>query len=82
MAQVIYLGKLGDLAGGQAESLALPAEITSTGALRKWLDTERGFGGALLHRTVRIAVNAELVPDTFAICDADEIAFLPPIGGG
>lgn len=82
MAQVVYLGKLGDLAGGEAETLVLPAEITSAGALRKWLDMKRGFGGALLHRTVRIAVNAKLVPDTFAICDADEIAFLPPVGGG
>jgi molybdopterin synthase sulfur carrier subunit len=82
MAQVVYLGKLGELTGSTSETLPLPPGISSAGALRFWLDDMRGFGGALKQRTVRIAVNAMLVPDGFTISDSDEIAFLPPVGGG
>lgn len=82
MAVVVYLGKLADTAGFSSEQLSLPSGITSAGTLRRWLDAERGFGGALLHRSIRVAVNAELVAEEHAVIDADEIAFVPPVGGG
>jgi sulfur-carrier protein len=82
MAQVLYLGKLGDLAGLPSETFSLPPDISNAGALRIWLDETRGFGGALKHRTVRVAVNAVIVADSYAITDSDEVAFLPPVGGG
>jgi sulfur-carrier protein len=82
MAQVLYLGKLGDLAGRPSETFSLPPEISNAGALRIWLDDTRGLGGALKQRTVRIAVNAVIVADSYAIAEGDEVAFLPPVGGG
>jgi molybdopterin synthase sulfur carrier subunit len=53
-----------------------------TKSLREWLDQSRGFDGALMHKSVRVAVNSEIVDDPFPVSDADEIAFMPPVGGG
>lgn len=82
MARLRYFGRLMDLLGASSETLALPADVTDTCALRRWLDTDRQLGGALLERSVRMVVNDEIVNDPWAISDADEIAFLPPVGGG
>ena len=82
MATILYFGKLSSLFGELSEQAMLPNEISDTGALRKWLDETRGFDGALLHNSVRVAVNSEIVDDPFPVSDTDEIAFLPPVGGG
>lgn len=37
---------------------------------------------ALTAESVRIAVNQELINGPMMICDADEVAFLPPVTGG
>ena len=82
MVHVYYFGKLSDIAGHLSETIALPASVSDTQALRAWLDDKRGFDGALLHRTVRTAINSEIVIDPHPVNDEDEIAFLPPVGGG
>ncbi len=82
MAQLLFLGKLADLVGAGELSLPLPAEAMDTTALRKWLDTSRDLDGLLLEPTVRIAINNDIVQDPHPIQDADEIAFMPPVGGG
>ena len=82
MATILYFGKLSSLFGELSEQAMLPNEISDTDALRKWLDETRGFDGALLHDSVRVAVNSEIVDDPFPVSDTDEIAFLPPVGGG
>lgn len=82
MATILYFGKLSSLFGELSEQAMLPNEISDTDALRKWLDETRGFDGALLHNSVRVAVNSEIVDDPFPVSDTDEIAFLPPVGGG
>ena len=82
MAHVYYFGKLSDIAGHLSETIPLPASISDTRSLRAWLDAERGFEGALMHRTVRTAINNEIVVDPHPVTDEDEIAFLPPVGGG
>ena len=56
--------------------------FADTAALRSWIDQTRGFDGALLHPSVRVAVNNEIVDDPSPVSDADEIAFMPPVGGG
>ncbi|MEQ9527026.1 MAG: molybdopterin converting factor subunit 1 [Parvibaculaceae bacterium] len=82
MAEILYFGRLMDVTGTPAETLPLPASIKDTNALRIWLDTERGCGGALLEKTVRLAINSEIVADPHPVKDGDEIAFMPPVGGG
>ena len=82
MATILYFGKLSSLFGELSEQASLPDRISDTALLRKWLDETRGFDGELMHNSVRVAVNSEIVADPFPVSDMDEIAFLPPVGGG
>ena len=82
MADILYFGRLGDAAGTMSEHVSLPASVSDTLALRKWIDGEKSLGGALLEKTVRIAINSEIVADPHPVSDGDEIAFMPPVGGG
>ncbi len=80
--RILYFGRLSDIAGGLSEDLRLPPGICDSSALRSWLDAARGFDGALRHRSVRTAVNNMIVPDPHPVSDTDEVAFMPPVGGG
>ena len=82
MARILYFGKLSSIIGEMSETIDLPAPVSDTASLRRWIDETRGFDGALLHPSVRIAVNNEIVPDPSPVSDKDEIAFMPPVGGG
>ena len=82
MAQLLFFGRLMDTLGTAEETIALPATIRDTAALRHWLDADRKLDGALLEKTVRLAVNSEIVTDPHPVSDGDEIAFMPPVGGG
>lgn len=82
MATLLYFGRLGDLTGTSRESLELPATVETAADLRHWLDLRFNASGALLEPTVRIAVNNEIVFDANAVSDSDEIALMPPVGGG
>lgn len=82
MAQLLYFGRLMDVTGTAEETITLPATVRDTSALRRWLDADRALGGALMEKTVRLAVNAEIVMDPHPVSDGDEIAFMPPVGGG
>ncbi len=80
--RILYFGKLSDLSGAQEEDLACPAGVETTEALRSWLDLRFEAGGALLDATVNIAVNNEIVFGDQTLNEDDEIAFMPPVGGG
>lgn len=82
MAKLIYFGRLSDVSGKTEEKLHLPAEIETAGDLRAWLDLRFEADGALLEPTVRIAINSEITFDGAVVSDADEIALMPPVGGG
>ena len=82
MAKILYFGRLSDIAGMMEESLSLPDSVSTAGDLRQFLDLRFNAGGALLEPTVRIAVNNELCFDGTQIEQNDEIAFMPPVGGG
>ncbi|MGB3625929.1 MAG: molybdopterin converting factor subunit 1 [Henriciella sp.] len=82
MAEILYFGRLTDATGTPGETISLPASVQDTNALRHWLDAEKALDGALLERTVRIAINSEIVGDTHPVRDSDEIALMPPVGGG
>lgn len=82
MARLLFFGRLMDALGTSAETLALPVQVDDTSALRSWLDDDRQLGGILLEKTIRVAINDMIVSEPWPIADSDEIAFLPPVGGG
>ena len=82
MATLLYFGRLSDVTGKPSEELQLPDEVSTAGELRLWLDQRFEANGTLLEPTVRIAVNIEISFDADPIRDGDEIAFMPPVGGG
>lgn len=82
MVKILYFGKLGDMLGTVSESLTLPDGIEDTEMLREFLDASRRLEGALMNKSVRISVNSELVNAPISISNNDEIAFMPPVGGG
>jgi len=82
MAKLLYFGRLTDITQTSAETLGIPDRIKSTDDLRTWLDKHHTANGALLEGTVRIAINNEFVQEPAAFQQTDEIAFMPPVGGG
>lgn len=82
MAEILYFGRVSDVSGMDQEQLDLPTHIATTGDLRTWLDQRFEAGGALLEPSIRFAVNSEFVFDTHPIQTSDEIAIMPPVGGG
>jgi sulfur-carrier protein len=82
VALIMYFGKLSSTATGSSETVHLSGDIADSQALRAWLDNKHGFNGALAHKSVRTAINGEIVVDPHPVSNGDEIAFLPPVGGG
>ncbi len=79
--RILYFAGLKEKLGLSAESVELPAGVTTVGALRDWLV---GQGRAALGtaRNLRCAVNQDMAKLDAAIQDGDEIAFFPPVTGG
>lgn len=77
-----FFGRLGDLVELAECERALPDDISDSQALRVWLDHTLDLNGALLSPSVRTAINHQLVNDPHPVSDRDDIAFLPPVGGG
>jgi len=80
---VLLFGRLKDAFG--AASVALPEGVATAAELRARLaELNPDLAEMLRAKTVRIAVNQELVADEAGtrISAADEIALLPPLSGG
>lgn len=82
MATLLFFGKLTDIVGKSVDRRDLPENVRDTQSLRTWLDAELGSGETLLDKSIRIAINNEIADEPAAIHQADEIAFMPPVGGG
>jgi len=82
MTKILYFGRLSDLTGTSEELLDIPANIETAGQLRSWLDRRFDADGALLEQTIRIAIDSEIIFDTALLGSAEEIALMPPVGGG
>ena len=84
MAGVVLLfGRLKDAFG--ASSITLPEGAGTAAELRaRLIELNPDLADVLRAKTVRIAVNQELVTDEARtrISAADEIALLPPLSGG
>lgn len=82
MTRVLFFGRLSELIGFDEREFDLPDDVKDTQSLREWLDGEFQTDGELLQPTNRIAINAQITQGNAALSNADEIAFLPPVGGG
>jgi len=60
----------------------LPGHVADTAALRTWLDETQGSQGALVHPSVQLAVDDEVLNRPAPLKEGDSVAFLPPVGGG
>lgn len=79
---LLFFGKLMDSAGSTEMTMDLPAGLGDSEALRHWVDEALGMDGALRHPSVRVAVNDEILAGAAPVRDGDEVAFMPPVGGG
>ena len=80
---VLLFGRLKDVFG--AASIALPDGVGTAAELRARLaEVNPDLAEMLRAKTVRIAVNQEMVADEAAtpVSASDEIALLPPLSGG
>ena len=84
MITLLYFARLREALGTGREELALPAGISTLGALRDHL-AKRGEVWAkemAAGRNLRAAVNQDVATADTPIKDGDEIAFFPPVTGG
>lgn len=70
-----------ELLGYGERELDLDGGAATVGALRGRLETEAP-GLRELRASTRVARNGILVDDACALGDGDEVALLPPVGGG
>ena len=81
--KLLFFAGLREALGVSSESLSLPVDVVSVGALRDHL-AARGASWAALAKTknLRVAVNQQMVGLDAAIKAGDEVAFFPPVTGG
>jgi sulfur-carrier protein len=82
--ELLYFARLREALGVDRERVTLPAEVATAGALRSWL-AGRGERWAVeldAKRSVRVAVNQDLVDPAHPLADGDEVALFPPVTGG
>jgi molybdopterin synthase catalytic subunit len=77
---VRLFGPAREAVGSETIELALPAEATAADAVAALAAAHPGLAG-LLPRS-RVAVNLEYVDARMRLAPGDEIAILPPVGGG
>lgn len=82
--QLRFFASVREALGTAQETIAVPAEVLTVGAVRAHL---RGRGGVWAetlaeHRSLRMAYNQQMTgPDT-RIDEGGEVAFFPPVTGG
>ncbi|MBA2587924.1 MAG: MoaD/ThiS family protein [Alphaproteobacteria bacterium] len=83
MVKLVFLGKFRGLARDNAE-VALPADVGTLAELKDWIvRRDPALGHAMAATQTQVIVNQSVVRDfSRRICEADEIAFLPPMSGG
>ncbi|GLR77873.1 molybdopterin converting factor subunit 1 [Azospirillum sp. A1-3] len=82
--KILYFAWLRSKIGVPTETVELPAEVTTAGALVEWLKTRSPRHAEALanSKVVKVAVNQEHVPYDHPISATDEIALFPPVTGG
>jgi molybdopterin synthase sulfur carrier subunit len=81
---VLYFAGVREAAGRDRETLELPADVATVGALRAWL-IARGSPWAEAFteiRRIRAAVAQDMAADETPLAEGAEVAFFPPVTGG
>jgi molybdopterin converting factor subunit 1 len=79
--RILYFAGLRDAIGVAEETVALPAEVATVGALCDHLAARhRAFGERRGH--VRVARNESFARDDERLAEGDVIALIPPVAGG
>ena len=82
--QLRFFASLREAVGVSQESVTVPAEVTSVGALRAYLRERGGAWAEALGETraVRVACNQVMTDAECGLSDGCEVAFFPPVTGG
>ena len=82
--KILYFAWLRSKIGVPTETVELPAEVNTAGALVEWLKTRSPRHAEALanSKVVKVAVNQEHVPYDHPISSTDEVALFPPVTGG
>ena len=81
---VLYFARLREAIGRERETLELPSDVATVGALRQWL-IARGAPWAEAFteiRRIRAAVAQDMAADETRLSEGAEVAFFPPVTGG
>lgn len=82
--KVLYFARIKESVNYSTEDITLPSNVSTITALKSHL-AERGEVWANLFngkKTIRAAINHELVDNMAVIKAGDEVAFFPPVTGG
>lgn len=82
--KLLYFAWVRQKVGLAEEMLTLPSDVSTVGDLISYL-AGRGAGYAEAFADparLRAAVNQDHVRFDASVCDADEVAFFPPVTGG
>ena len=82
--KVFYFARLKEKLNYSTEDLVMPDETLTVLKLKAFLAKRGDVWGQMLmgKLKIRAAINHELVADSAAISDGDEVAFFPPVTGG
>lgn len=82
--QVLYFASLREALQRERETIELPRDVATAGALRGWLRSRGGAWAEALadNRAVRVAVDHDMVGPEAPLRDGAEVAFFPPVTGG
>lgn len=79
----IYFSQVRELIGQSEETLSVPDEVRTLGALTEWMN-ERGGGyaQAMAIENLCFAINQEFATRGDTLEGAREVGFFPPVSGG
>lgn len=82
--RLLYFAWVRQKLGTAEESMSLPADVTTVKELIACLEKRGGSYADVFGypERLRAAVNQEHVHFGARLCDADEVAFFPPVTGG
>ena len=82
--KLLYFAWVRQKVGLGEETVDLPGDVRTVGALMAWLKTRgAGYADAFAdQKRLRAAVNQEHVDFAAPVSAGDEIAFFPPVTGG
>lgn len=86
--RVLYFASLRERLGTEAETLTLPAEVGTVGALRQWLIRRGGVWAEAFalpeagRDLIRAAVSQQMATADTLLAEGAEVAFFPPVTGG